>query len=130
MVNVAIAGGTGGIDRAIVEAIKAQGKHQVKVLARKVPFNGKVVSFPRIINTTQTSPELEAKTGATIIAIDYDNVDSLTKVLEDNQIDTVISTLSIMFTIDPEINLIRAAEASKSTKRFIPSSWGIAYTEE
>jgi uncharacterized protein YbjT (DUF2867 family) len=33
---VAIAGGTGGLGRALIDAIKAQGKHQVVVLSRKV----------------------------------------------------------------------------------------------
>lgn len=33
---VAIAGGTGGVGRALVEAIIARGKHEVKILSRKV----------------------------------------------------------------------------------------------
>jgi uncharacterized protein YbjT (DUF2867 family) len=36
MAIVAVAGGTGNVGRAIVEAILATGKHQVKILSRKV----------------------------------------------------------------------------------------------
>jgi len=36
MAIVAVAGGTGNIGRTIVDAILATGKHQVKVLSRKV----------------------------------------------------------------------------------------------
>lgn len=36
MVTVAVAGGTGGIGRTLVEAILATGKHDVKILSRTV----------------------------------------------------------------------------------------------
>lgn len=36
MVNVAVAGGTGGVGRTIVDAIIVSGKHELKILSRKV----------------------------------------------------------------------------------------------
>lgn len=36
MVVVAVAGGTGGLGRMLVDAVVATGKHDVKILARKV----------------------------------------------------------------------------------------------
>lgn len=36
MVVVAVAGGTGGLGRMLVDALVATGKHDVKILARKV----------------------------------------------------------------------------------------------
>jgi nucleoside-diphosphate-sugar epimerase len=36
MVIVAVAGGTGGVGRALVEAFASWGKHEVYILARKV----------------------------------------------------------------------------------------------
>jgi uncharacterized protein YbjT (DUF2867 family) len=36
MVTVAIAGGTGGVGRTIVEELVGQDKHQVLILSRKV----------------------------------------------------------------------------------------------
>jgi len=53
--------------------------------------------------------------GATITVVDYSNVEAITKVLDEQHIDTVISTMGLRETAEPEINLIRAADASKST---------------
>ena len=36
MAIIAVAGGTGGIGRALVEAITSRGRHKVKILSRKV----------------------------------------------------------------------------------------------
>ena len=38
MAIIAVAGGTGNVGRAIVDAIVAGGKHQVKILSRKVSY--------------------------------------------------------------------------------------------
>jgi NAD(P)-dependent dehydrogenase (short-subunit alcohol dehydrogenase family) len=49
MVTVAVAGGTGGIGRTIVEELVRQGKHQVLILSRKVwiePFMAQSVTKP------------------------------------------------------------------------------------
>jgi hypothetical protein len=59
-------------------------------------------------------------------------LDSLVQLLEDHKVDTVISTI---VTPDgdttPELNLIKAADQSKVTRRFIPSVWsGFDYTPE
>ncbi|KAF2501137.1 NAD(P)-binding protein [Lophium mytilinum] len=86
MATIAVAGGTGGIGRAIVQALKVQ--------------------------------------------VDYTDTASLEDVLKSHGIETVISTLAVLTSNEAEINLVSAAEASSYTKRFIPSSWGIAYTEE
>ncbi|KAF6530271.1 hypothetical protein HZS61_001583 [Fusarium oxysporum f. sp. conglutinans] len=98
---VAIPGGTGGIGRALVEAIIARGKHQVIILSRK-PNDG-----------------LAKELGASIIVVDYSDADSLKDVLEENKVDTVVSALSSMpgQGTPPEVSLVRAAEASKVTRR-------------
>jgi hypothetical protein len=64
--------------------------------------------------------------------VDYSNVESLTKVLEDNDVHTVISALTMLPTEGSphEIELIHAADASKSTKRMISSDWGKPLTLE
>ncbi|KAK4446799.1 isoflavone reductase [Podospora aff. communis PSN243] len=115
MAIVAVPGGTGNVGRSIVEALLASGKHQVKVLSRK------------------PNPILEAEIGAPILAVDYSNVDAITKVLEDNNIDTVISGIA-MHSIDGsrphELEMIRAADKSKTTKRMISSDWGTPVKEE
>ncbi|KAL6409927.1 hypothetical protein AUP68_06333 [Ilyonectria robusta] len=105
---VAVPGGTGGVGRALVEAIVARGKHEVKVLSRK------------------PNDALAKELGAPIIVVDYSDVESLKDVFEQNGIDTIVSALSSMPEggAPPEVNLVRAAEASKTTRRFIASNWG------
>jgi len=102
------------VGRSIVEAIVATEKHQVKILSRK------------------TNAELEAEIGVPILAVDYSNVDAIVKVLEDNNIETVISGIA-MHSIDGstphEIELIQACDRSKVTKRLISSEWGSPFTE-
>lgn len=61
--------------------------------------------------------------------MDYTSIDTLTKVLEDNMIQTVISALNTMVVAEPELNLIAAADRASATKRYIPSIWGGEYTE-
>ncbi|KAH6723529.1 hypothetical protein BKA61DRAFT_727416 [Leptodontidium sp. MPI-SDFR-AT-0119] len=113
MVVIAVAGGTGGLGKAIVEALKARGKNEVKIFSRKA------------------DPELEAKIGVPIIGVDYGNVAALTKSLEENKVHTVISILKHSKEGgDPDVNLIKAADASNTTKRYMPSEWGVPLTPE
>ncbi|KAL9571924.1 hypothetical protein ACKAV7_003913 [Fusarium commune] len=105
---IAVAGGTGKLGRAIVEALVEQGQHTVVALAR----------------------EAKDVQGAQVIAVDYTDVDKLAATLETNSIETVISTINSMDDVSAELSLIKAAEKSASTKRYIPSIWGIKYTEE
>ncbi|KAH7378889.1 hypothetical protein BKA64DRAFT_686855 [Cadophora sp. MPI-SDFR-AT-0126] len=111
MVVVAVAGGTGKVGRTLVEAIVEAGKHDVRILARN------------------PNPALEAELRVPIITVDYSNIEALTKTLEDNNVHTVVSAI-IMFPGNNEIELIRAANASNTTKRMISSDWGLPHTEE
>ena len=70
--------------------------------------------------------------GSAVIAVDYTNVEQLTKTLEENNVHTVISTIVMM---DPaaakaEANLVAAATKSSPTKRFVASNWGAASPED
>ncbi|KAK4158961.1 isoflavone reductase [Cladorrhinum sp. PSN259] len=114
MAIVAVAGGTGNVGRAIVEAILATGKHQVKILSRKA------------------NPALSAEIGAPILEVDYSSVPSIVQVLESHKIDTLISTIAMHSpdgTAPHEIELIRAADLSAVTTRLISSEWGIPVSE-
>ncbi|KAL4879236.1 hypothetical protein BJY04DRAFT_194103 [Aspergillus karnatakaensis] len=108
MVNVAVAGGTGGVGRAIVEALQGS-KHHAFVLSRK-----------------------PSSSDANTIVVDYNDIDSLVSTLETNNIHTVISTFGITDTslAISQLNLIKAATGSKVTKRFVPSGFAIPYPEE
>ncbi|KAF5008658.1 hypothetical protein FDECE_5070 [Fusarium decemcellulare] len=108
---VAIAGGFGGLGRAIVEAVLARGDRQVFVLTRK----------------ERPSPFSNAQ----VAVVDYSNVFALTSFLEKNNVHTVISVVNnITGDNSSEINLIRAADRSNATKRFIPSYFGAHYSAE
>ncbi|CAI6026622.1 unnamed protein product [Clonostachys chloroleuca] len=111
---VAVAGGTGHMGRSIVDALVASKKHKTVILSRK------------------PNPDLERELGVPIIAVDYDNVKAVTEALEQNNVDTVISAIMMMPGPggDPkEIQLIRAADLSKTTKRIISSDYGLPHSE-
>ncbi|KAH0439450.1 hypothetical protein CcaCcLH18_02927 [Colletotrichum camelliae] len=106
MTIVAVAGGTGGVGRAIVEQLQLSGKHEFFVLGRKSP-----------------SPALPG--APSFLQVDYENVDTLVKVLEEHNIHTVVSALNPVSenSSNAQINLIAAADKSKTTQRFIPSEY-------
>ncbi|KPM40528.1 hypothetical protein AK830_g6051 [Neonectria ditissima] len=112
MVKVAIAGGTGVIGKTLVDVFAGQTKHQGLVLTRKEPATSDLL-LPHFV-------------------VDYTDVASLTSFLEDHQIHTVISAFGITATslATSQMSLIQAAEASSVTKRFIPSSFAMAYPED
>ncbi|KAK7445016.1 hypothetical protein Landi51_08374 [Colletotrichum acutatum] len=111
---VAIAGGISGPGRALVEAISAQGTHEVIVLTRKV--SGKPGG---------------AAPNVRFVAADFSDIGSLTAVLEKYNVDTVISAVNnITRESYSELNLVAAAERSKTTRRFIPSHFGVPYLPE
>ena len=67
-----------------------------------------------------------------MFAVDYNDVEQLTKTLEENNVHTVISAI-VMF--DPaaaqaEVNLVAAAAKSSPTKRFVASNWGTASPDD
>jgi hypothetical protein len=51
----------------------------------------------------------------------------LTQVLEDNNVHTLISTLTfkIQGGVPSEVHLVLAADASKTTKRYVINGWGV-----
>lgn len=133
MVVVAVAGGTGHLGRTIAEAIIATEKHEVKIFSRNVCFLTIPLLLEFCLNANQPNPELESTLGVPVIAVDYSDVDGLVKKLEDLAIHTVISAMSnyddAKENHPPEIELIRAADASSITKRMIASRWSAPYGE-
>ncbi|ORY07627.1 NAD(P)-binding protein, partial [Basidiobolus meristosporus CBS 931.73] len=104
-ITVALAGGSGGLGRYILDELLSQGKHRVVILARE----------PR--------PDLE-KLGATVAVVDYANSESLLKALQG-----VHTVLSFIWSDDgglkdAQIELLKAAERA-GVKRFAPSEWAL-----
>ncbi|RKK68793.1 hypothetical protein BFJ69_g13283 [Fusarium oxysporum] len=94
---VAVAGGSRGLGRAIVEAILADNKYHVFILSR------------------QTSEEGEKEIGARFLQVDYSDIDNIKTLLEHHKIDTVISALSAKAIGLYEMNLAVASEKSNVT---------------
>ncbi|KAI9155633.1 Oxidoreductase swnN [Paramyrothecium foliicola] len=104
---IAVAGGTGGLGKTVIEQLRKHGPHhQVFILGRKAPSDH-----------PPESPQF--------LQVDYDDVDSLSRVLQDHNIDTVISTINLETDAgsQSQINLITSAEQSQPTRRFIPSEF-------
>lgn len=62
--------------------------------------------------------------------MDYSNIDNVTTVLEWSKVETVVSTLGTVADSGPEVALIKGADQSSVTKRYITSNWGIKYPLE
>jgi hypothetical protein len=66
--------------------------------------------------------------------VDYSNVESLAKILEDKKIHTVVSALTMLPTQGGppirENELIQAADAAETTQRIISSDWGFPHKPE
>ncbi|PLB47427.1 NmrA-like family protein [Aspergillus steynii IBT 23096] len=110
---IAVAGGTGGVGKTIVS--KLSGK--VIILTRSKP------EPPSDTN----SPEDRKK-----VQVEYNDISSLSKTLEDHDVHTVISAISIYDgeTSQSQLNLIQAADKSNVTTRFIPSEYSFIQTHD
>ncbi|KAF4956396.1 hypothetical protein FSARC_11598 [Fusarium sarcochroum] len=104
---IAIAGGTGSLGKTVIEQLKQHGSHHhVYILGRRAPENS-ASNFPKLLQ------------------VDYADLDSLTRTLQDHKIDTVVSTINLdsEASSQSQLNLIAAAEKSQTTSRFIPSEF-------
>jgi len=65
------------------------------------------------------------------VCVDYSDIDTMAKVLDENKVHTVISALRVFdsATSLAESNLVKAAAKADSTKRFVASAWGIHNAE-
>ncbi|RSL43561.1 hypothetical protein CEP54_015043 [Fusarium duplospermum] len=107
MAIVALAGGTRGLGKTVLEHLQRHGDHhKVSLIGRRAP-----------IKTLPGSP--------TFLKANYADVDSLIALLQDRTFDTVVSTINLE-TEDggqSQLNLIAAADRSQTTRRFIPSEF-------
>ncbi|KAF5575535.1 nmra-like family [Fusarium pseudocircinatum] len=110
--TIAVAGGTGSLGRAIVQAILADSKFKIIILSR----------------TAKAS--IQHSVDVPVIPIDYTRAVEVAEVLEKHQVHTLISTIDPTSGPQAEFALIEAAEKVETTKRFIPSIWGVKYSKE
>ncbi|KAI6750466.1 hypothetical protein HG530_014747 [Fusarium avenaceum] len=106
MVKVAIAGGSNVVGQSLVDILASQSKHEGIILTRRI-----------------SSLDL----GLPSFVVNYDDITSLKEFLEEHKVETIISAFGINATSlsRSQANLIKAADASSVTKRFIPSSFAI-----
>ncbi|KAL6872507.1 hypothetical protein HDV57DRAFT_505364 [Trichoderma longibrachiatum] len=107
---IAVAGGTGSLGRTIVDELKTSPLYSVIVLARKAP------------------EQQDEK--APVIPVDYSNVADTAQKLAENNVEVIISTISVMDPVagEAQVNLVKAASQSGTVKRFISSEWGAPHT--
>lgn len=129
MAKVAIAGGTGGVGRTILEELIRQKKHDVVVLSRKVCLsNAAQLTAYRSLTRTQDT-QIKGYESVPVLAVDYSDVDSTAATLQKHNIGTIISALSL-FTEEvgeAQMRLIQAAINSNVVKRFVPSEFAFNY---
>ncbi|KAL2127849.1 hypothetical protein VTI74DRAFT_10088 [Chaetomium olivicolor] len=101
-----------GEGRAIVDALVSEGQHTTIVLSR------------------ETSELKETEIGTRILAVNYSDINALATALETSKVEVIISTIDVGQGAEAEHALIQAAAKSSVTKRYIPSIWGIKYTEQ
>ena len=67
-----------------------------------------------------------------LLITDYSSVEAIARILSQNKIHTVISTLSGLTpdVAEAELRLIRGAAASTTVKRFAPSEFGFDYDQD
>ncbi|KAF9241701.1 hypothetical protein DTO006G1_4978 [Penicillium roqueforti] len=112
MTVIAVAGGTGGVGKTIVEKL--------------LDSNFDIVVLSRTVKRDFASQNIQN------VQINYDDIPSIARVLEKHNIHTIISAIGLVSdeTSQSQLNLIEAAEKSATTKRFIPSEYSFVQTTE
>lgn len=128
MVVVAVAGGTGGVGRTVLDAIAKSGQHQAIVLSRIVSLLVPSCSCIRETYTLQTSVST-AVDEPKRFAVDYNSVEQMKQILQENNVQVVVSALLLVdeAVAQSQINLIRAAAQSGTVTKFIPSEYYIDF---
>ncbi|PYH91823.1 NAD(P)-binding protein [Aspergillus ellipticus CBS 707.79] len=113
MTIIAVAGGTGGVGKTIVETLLQEPQHQVIILSRNEPKEDAILKQIQHVQ------------------IDYNDIDSLTRTLEKYAIHTIISAITIYSdeNSQSQLNLIQAADRSNVTERFVPIEYSFVQTK-
>jgi len=108
--NILLVGGTGHLGSQIANALLDKKVFHVKILVRKTT-----------LETKKDMIESFKSKGATVVVGETSNIGEMTNILKG--VDTIVSAIGTT-SIAEEKNLIAAAKASGSVKRFIPSEYG------
>jgi len=113
--HVAIAGATGIIGHPVTQGFLAHSHYKVTVLRHpEGKDDGKAAQKAKMYDEFK-------KKGATIVEIDFKDVDTLTSALQG--VDIVVSLVGFPALVDGQLNLLTAAIKAK-VRRFLPSEFG------
>lgn len=67
-----------------------------------------------------------------MIQVDYNDIDSLSRLLEEQSVQTIVSVISLETEegVQSQLNLLQAAEKSSKTNRFIPSEFSTIVAQD
>jgi hypothetical protein len=70
--------------------------------------------------------------GFTVLAADYDNIDATSKLLQVNNVTTLMCAIGVLneTASKSQLNLIKAAEKSHCTRRFVIASYDMQHLPE
>ncbi|PYH82486.1 NAD(P)-binding protein [Aspergillus uvarum CBS 121591] len=113
MTIIAVAGGTGGVGKTIVETLLEETTHKIIILTR---------STPQDPPTSRTHH----------LQINYSDIPALAHLLTTQGITTIISAIGITDSANSQaqLNLIDAAEQSPTVTQFIPSEYSFIQTPD
>ena len=131
MTVIAVAGGTGGVGKTIVETLLEHSDYEVVVLSRGVRpcihlFHGEGIDRWQKPKSDSILDKVKQ------VQVDYDNISSALDILQKHGVETIISAIGISTneTSQAQLNLIQAADRSEVTKRFMPSEYSFIQTDE
>ncbi|KAK4078078.1 Isoflavone reductase like protein P3 [Purpureocillium lilacinum] len=121
MAVLAIAGGTGGVGKTVVEQLSLHGAHHtVYILTREVdmtPLGSQRGHGDISLTLHHQIPPKPILEHARFLKVDYGHVDSLTKTLQDHKIDTVISTINLETDAGSQAQLVNLWRSSMKIHR-------------
>ncbi|KAH6628971.1 hypothetical protein C7974DRAFT_375867 [Boeremia exigua] len=112
---IVVAGGSGPVGQTIVDGLLAHTQHKIFVFSRTVITNNSA-----------------SKASISYLEADYDDVRATSDTLEASGVDTVICAIGVATpaTNQAQLNLIKAAALSQSTRRFVISSFDMLQLQE
>ena len=128
MSTIVAVAGTGALGKAIIKELRSDPQLEVIVLSRQVPF------YDSITKSLASDKPMQGKHASDlqVVAIDYSDPASVATIFDEHIVHTVICAIAVTneMACQAQLNLIRAADQSASVQRFIPSDFGISFTEE
>lgn len=131
MTVIAVAGGSGGVGKTIVETL-LESEFDIVILSRTVRIRESVEPCSLQYSSVSQVKQETSSRKIQHVEVNYDDVPAMVHELEQHKIHTIISAIGLVSdeTSRSQLNLIEAAEKSAPTKRFIPSEYSFIQTTQ